>query len=137
MYIAVGEGGEPDNAQDLRNLHGCLIRVNDDGTIPDDNPFTTANGYEAYPCVQTSGKIPENASENGVCAEIYANGLRNPFRMSLDPNEKTATRMAISDVGGKVWEELNWAGGYLMFFPSLFRLSSKKKADCLMFHHLL
>lgn len=110
LYITVGDGGEPNNAQDMRTMFGSLVRLNDDGSIPDDNPFTSANGYEAYPCAQTEGKLPDYATENGVCAEVFAYGLRNPFRMTLDPNEPTKTRMAISDVGGKVWEELNYAG---------------------------
>ncbi|KAL3915336.1 MAG: hypothetical protein SGILL_005703, partial [Bacillariaceae sp.] len=110
LYITTGDGGEPNNAQDLKTLHGSLIRLNDDGTIPVDNPFTTSNGYDAYPCVETGGKVPVNSTDDAVCAEVYAYGLRNPFRMSLDPNESTKTRFAISDVGGKVWEELNYAG---------------------------
>lgn len=110
LYITVGDGGEPDNAQDMGTMLGSLVRLNDDGTIPDDNPFTAANGYDAYPCVQTGGVVPYNNTENAVCAEIYAYGLRNPFRIALDPNEPTKTRLAISDVGGKIWEELNYAG---------------------------
>jgi hypothetical protein len=110
LYITTGEGGDPENAQDMGTMLGKLVRLNDDGTIPDDNPFTPDNGYEAYACAQANGTVPESASENGACAEIYAYGFRNPFRVSLDPNEPTKTRMAISDVGGKVWEELNYAG---------------------------
>jgi hypothetical protein len=110
LYITTGDGGTPDNAQDRKNNLGKLIRLEDDGSIPDDNPYTAANGYESYNCQKTKGKVPDDASDDAICSEIFALGLRNPFRMSMDPNEKEKTRFAISDVGGKVWEEINYAG---------------------------
>ncbi len=43
LYIAVGDyGTHPENAQDLttrRNYRGKILRLNDDGTVPEDNPF--------------------------------------------------------------------------------------------------
>ncbi|HYG82020.1 MAG TPA: PQQ-dependent sugar dehydrogenase, partial [Pyrinomonadaceae bacterium] len=39
LYIAVGENATPSNAQTLSNLHGKILRINADGTIPADNPF--------------------------------------------------------------------------------------------------
>jgi len=110
LYFTTGDGGTPENAQDRKNNLGNLIRLNDDGSIPDDNPFTTANGYESYQCRKTEGKVPDDAGDDAICSEIFAFGLRNPFRLSMDPNEKEKTRLAISDVGGKTWEEINYAG---------------------------
>lgn len=110
IYIATGDGGTPEHSQDRKTTHGSLIRLNDDGSTPDDNPFTTTNGYESYHCRESGGKVPSVASDDAVCSEIFAIGLRNPFRISMDPNEKEKTKLAISDVGGKVWEEINYAG---------------------------
>uniref|UniRef100_A0A7S4AAF2 PKD domain-containing protein n=2 Tax=Pseudo-nitzschia australis TaxID=44445 RepID=A0A7S4AAF2_9STRA len=110
LYVTTGDGGTPENAQDQRNNLGNLLRLNDDGSTPNDNPFTTANGYESYHCRKSEGKVPNGTNDDAICSEIFATGLRNPFRLSMDPNEKQKTRLAISDVGGKVWEEIDYAG---------------------------
>lgn len=39
LYITTGDAGERHLAQDLDNLYGKILRVNDDGSIPSDNPF--------------------------------------------------------------------------------------------------
>jgi aldose sugar dehydrogenase len=39
LYITLGERGEPKRAQDLKNLNGKTLRLNDDGTVPKDNPY--------------------------------------------------------------------------------------------------
>jgi aldose sugar dehydrogenase len=39
LYITLGERGEPKRAQDLNNLNGKTLRLNDDGTVPKDNPY--------------------------------------------------------------------------------------------------
>lgn len=110
LYVATGDGRGTQNGQRKLTVLGKLIRLNDDGSIPDDNPFTTENGYEAYDCRESEGKVPASASADGVCAEIYATGLRNPFRISKNPNIKNKSVFAISDVGVTSWEELSFAG---------------------------
>jgi glucose/arabinose dehydrogenase len=52
------------SAQNLQDLRGKILRINKDGTIPKDNPFY---------------------GEPGVRWEIYAYGLRNPYRFKVDP----------------------------------------------------
>lgn len=42
LYITNGDAAEPSQAQDRASLAGKILRVNDDGTIPQDNPFGTA-----------------------------------------------------------------------------------------------
>jgi glucose/arabinose dehydrogenase len=39
LYIGTGDAGDPDRSQDPYSLAGKLLRLNDDGTIPDDNPW--------------------------------------------------------------------------------------------------
>ncbi len=39
LYITTGDAGERKFAQDLDKLHGKILRINSDGTIPSDNPF--------------------------------------------------------------------------------------------------
>jgi glucose/arabinose dehydrogenase len=112
LYVTTGDGGGDayGTSQDLTNLHGCLMRLNDDGTVPDDNPFTVQNGFEGVPCGQSKGQVPAGSSANAVCSEIYSYGLRNPFRIVMDPRETTKTRFYINDVGGAVWEEISVGG---------------------------
>lgn len=110
IYLTHGEAGVQENAQDLTNVFGTLMRLNDDGSTPDDNPYTIANGYDAYDCRESQGMVPVNSPTNAICSEIYAYGLRNPFRMALDPNENKKTKFSIQDVGGRTWEELSYGG---------------------------
>lgn len=95
LYIATGDGGSSgdpqNNSQNLQTLLGKILRIDidnqDEGSnysIPSDNPF--ADNVEGYK------------------QEIYAYGLRNPWRFSFDP--KTGTLWA-ADVGQNKIEEIN------------------------------
>jgi glucose/arabinose dehydrogenase len=84
LYIAVGDGGTPSNAQSLGNLKGKILRINKDGSIPADNPF-----YQAA---------------TGINRAIWARGLRNPFSFAVQPE---TGRIHINDVGQSAWEEVN------------------------------
>lgn len=42
LYITTGDATSPEIAQDLKSLGGKILRLNDDGSIPEDNPFKTA-----------------------------------------------------------------------------------------------
>ena len=87
LYIGLGDGGAgTDKAQDLSSLLGSILRLDVSGDgyeIPPDNPF-----------IDTSGARPE----------IYAYGLRNPWRFSFD--RETGDLWA-ADVGADAWEETN------------------------------
>jgi len=84
LYAAVGDNANGANAQSLNTLHGKMLRLNPDGTIPTDNPFFS----------QTTGKNQA----------IWARGLRNPFTFTFQPG---TGRMHINDVGAGTWEEIN------------------------------
>ena len=110
LYVTTGDGGDQSSVQSLSNSHGSIIRLNDDGSVPSDNPFANQKDFNSYRCADSGGVVPEGAPENAVCSEVFANGLRNPFRIEMDPNENEKVRFAVSDVGGNSWEELSWAG---------------------------
>ncbi|MCH1576060.1 MAG: PQQ-dependent sugar dehydrogenase [Flavobacteriales bacterium] len=63
MLMTTGDAGDTDNSQDLESLNGKILRINPDGSIPEDNPF----GPESY--VYTWG----NRNAQGLC--IGPNGL--------------------------------------------------------------
>jgi glucose/arabinose dehydrogenase len=88
LYINSGDTGVAANAQDLTNQLGKILRIDVSSgtgyTIPADNPFVGAGG--------------------GIREEIFAYGLRNPWRSSFD----SATDMLfIGDVGLTSFEEVN------------------------------
>ena len=71
-------GPEPDDA----HLTGVILRLNDDGTTPDDNPFFTAGALR-------DGEAGENLQK------VFAYGIRNGFGMAFDP------------FSGELWEAQN------------------------------
>ena len=84
LYVAVGDNNNSATAPDLANVFGKMLRFNDDGTIPSDNPFV--------------------ATTSGLAQSIWARGLRNPFTFAVQPG---TGRIHINDVGEGTWEEIN------------------------------
>jgi len=99
VYVAFGDGGgagDPnENAQNTSNLKGTIVRVTVNTgagfSIPGDNPFA-ANAV----CTQGIGAAP--------CPEIYAWGLRNPWRFSFD---SLTGKLWAGDVGQNAFEEID------------------------------
>lgn len=63
LYISSGDRQKFDPAQDLTMNLGKVVRLNDDGSVPADNPM---------------------ASKGGVTAQVYAYGIRNPLGLDFD-----------------------------------------------------
>jgi glucose/arabinose dehydrogenase len=91
LYLSLGEGGEAGrNAQNPATLLSAILRLDVDQPdpgkpygIPPDNPF--ADGVDGAP-------------------EVWAYGLRNPWRYDIDPESGL---LYIADVGHEEWEEIN------------------------------
>src|SRR5436190_1395198 len=98
LYISIGDGGccgDPfQTGQDLETWLGKILRVDIDGddfpgdpdrnyAVPPDNPFVGGPGLD----------------------EIWAYGLRNPWRCSFD---RSTGDFLIADVGQDTWEEVNF-----------------------------
>lgn len=45
LFITTGDAMQPESAQDIESLAGKILRINSDGTIPDDNPFPASPLY--------------------------------------------------------------------------------------------
>lgn len=95
LYLATGDGGgagDPNrNAQDLNSLLGKLLRI-DVGNASVTQPYAIPAGN---PYVGQAGRRPE----------IWAAGLRNPWRFSFD-----GSQLYLSDVGQDRREEVNIVG---------------------------
>ena len=83
IYMTIGDRHEATPAQDLRSDKGKILRLNDDGTIPKDNPFV--DRADARP-------------------EIYAYGVRNPQGLFVEPSTGTVWEHEHGPRGG---DELN------------------------------
>jgi glucose/arabinose dehydrogenase len=92
LYIGLGDGGggNGQNGQDLSTLLGKILRIDVDRTsaglpysIPPDNPFV---------------------DQPGARPEIWAYGVRNPWRFSFD---RVTGDLWIGDVGSATYEEVN------------------------------
>ena len=82
LYVTTGEAGNPDLAQDMNSLGGKILRINSDGTIPNDNPW-------------------ENSP-------IYSIGHRNPQGIDWDKSENLiATEHGPSGWRGVAHDEIN------------------------------
>lgn len=111
LYVAIGDagtdprgnsgsGGNNDAAQDTSILNGKIVRITTDGAPAPGNPFS---GPGTARCA-TRGASPSTPAT--TCQEIFAFGLRNPYRFAFDPNTG-ATRFFINDVGQVTREEVN------------------------------
>ena len=77
LYVSIGDNGQASDSQSLSSYHGKILRINRDRSIPSDNPFVDGPG--------------------GNKDEIWAYGLRNPYRFSFDA---VTGNLYLGDVGG-------------------------------------
>jgi uncharacterized repeat protein (TIGR03806 family) len=88
LYIGLGDGGQSENGQNINTLLGSILRIDVGNgasgsyTIPADNPFIISAGEP----------------------EIFAYGLRNPWRWSFD---RVTGDLWVGDVGEQNYEEIN------------------------------
>ena len=82
IFLTVGDRGDRPSAQDLSRENGAVLRLNRDGTIPSDNPFT---------------------NEQGARPEIWSYGHRNPQGAALDPKGQ----LYIAEHGARGGDEVN------------------------------
>lgn len=82
LFISSGERQHFDPAQDMKSNLGKIVRLNDDGSLPKDNPF---------------------ADQGGVAAQVWSLGHRNPLGLAFDG----AGKLWNVEMGPKGGDELN------------------------------
>lgn len=82
LWISSGERQKFDPAQDMQGNLGKVVRLNDDGTVPADNPY---------------------AAEGGVTAQIWSLGHRNPLGLAFD----NQAQLWVLEMGPLHGDELN------------------------------
>lgn len=83
LMFGIGDRGDGDRAQDMGDHAGSILRINTDGSVPDDNPFV---------------------GQDGVAPEIWSVGHRNPQGMTFDPVSRSIWTIEHGARGG---DELN------------------------------
>lgn len=83
LWIALGENNQRPTAQDLDKLQGKLVRLTDQGNVPDDNPFV---------------------GKQGARAEIWSYGIRNPQGMAINP---WSNALWLNEHGPRGGDEIN------------------------------
>ena len=121
LYIGTGDGGgggDPDeNAQDLSSLLGKILRIDVEmePVVPPESPFRAflpalTRGIPGTP-LPAAYHIPSTNPFYGIPGargEIWAYGLRNPWRFSFD---RLSGDLYTGDVGQNEWEEINFQPG--------------------------
>jgi glucose/arabinose dehydrogenase len=120
LYIGTGDGGgggDPlGNAQDPSSLNGKLLRIDVEMDTSQQKPdLGLSKIYFPYICLGKTGtnnnesyRIPEGnpfVANPAFRPEIWALGLRNPWRFSFD---RESGALYIADVGQNRWEEINF-----------------------------
>lgn len=91
LWVSSGDRQKFTPAQDMQSNIGKVLRLNDDGSVPEDNPFVDYNKQDAL------------SDDEGVFGEIWSLGHRNPLGLALDL-EKQLWVIEMGPAGG---DELN------------------------------
>ena len=111
-------GPEPDDA----HLTGVVLRLNTDGTAPEDNPFFAAGA-------EMGGEVGENIQK------IFSYGHRNSFGMTVDP---ASGNIWLQENGDDTFSELNLVepglnGGWIQIMGPADRLEDYKEIETTFF----
>ena len=91
LWISSGDRQKFTTAQDMQANLGKVLRLNDDGSVPDDNPFTDYPSDDAL------------VDDAGVFGQVWSLGHRNPLGIAFDPEG----RLWAIEMGPSGGDELN------------------------------
>jgi aldose sugar dehydrogenase len=113
-------GPEPDNA----HLAGVILRLNDDGSTPADNPFLDVGE-------DIGGEVGANIQK------VFAYGIRNSFGMAFDPKRGS---LWTQENGEDAFDEINlvqpgFNGGWIQIMGPVARIAEFKQIETTSLHH--
>jgi glucose/arabinose dehydrogenase len=143
LYVVIGDNGrrgwtqnnlagpEPDDdfggpASDNAHLTGVILRLNDDGSTPRDNPFHQSGEQLGR---RIGGAL--GAEVGGNLQRIFAYGVRNSFGMTFDPKKGD---LWTTENSGRAFDEINhvergFNGGWIQFMGPLSRVEEFKALE--------
>ena len=115
-------GPEPDDA----HLTGVILRLNDDGSTPDDNPFHQSGVQLGR---RIGGTVGAQVSRN--LPKVFAYGVRNSFGMTFDPKQGG---LWTTENGGRAFDEINhvdrgFNGGWINVMGPIERVEEFKQIE--------
>jgi glucose/arabinose dehydrogenase len=100
LYLAIGDDSRPRTADDDDNLRGKILRLD-----PASGDGAPGNPHGADPAaIRCGDPVGPRIGQGLRCREIFAKGLRNPFRITFKPG---SDEFYINDVGQQTWEEIS------------------------------
>jgi glucose/arabinose dehydrogenase len=115
-------GPEPDDA----HLTGVILRLNDDGSTPRDNPFHESGEQVGR---RIGGALGAEVGDN--LQRVFAYGVRNSFGMTFDPKKGD---LWTTENGGRAFDEINrvergFNGGWVQLMGPLHRVEDYKAIE--------
>ena len=108
LYLGIGDGGAANdpynNGQNKNTLLGTIIRIDVNPRSSEPPPSETGKRNKPSNSLYTVPTDNPLVGQNGVREEIWAWGLRNPWRMSFD---RATGKLWTGDVGQNAWEEID------------------------------
>jgi hypothetical protein len=109
LYIGMGDGGsgfDPNNnGQSLDTLLGKILRIDVDGQLSSSDNACGLDTTENIYAIPNNNPFANDTTADNTCDEIWATGLRNPWRWSFD---KLTGDLIIGDVGQNLVEEIDF-----------------------------
>lgn len=142
LYLVIGDNGRRgwmQNVEDIvpddefggpmpddAHLTGVILRLNDDGTIPTDNPFFRAGARIGG---DIGGPLGEQVGRN--LQRVYAYGVRNSFGMTFDPKSGD---LWTTENAGRAYDEINRVeagsnGGWIQSMGPLGRVADYRAIE--------
>ncbi|MBN8592915.1 MAG: PQQ-dependent sugar dehydrogenase [Anaerolineae bacterium] len=105
LYLTTGNTDVIQLSSETNNMNGKVIRI-----LPDNSPLGYSTVGNPFHSAVGSRHCGLTALGSGPCREIIAYGLRNPFRMTIQPamaGIPGTGNVWLGEVGGNQWEEIN------------------------------
>jgi glucose/arabinose dehydrogenase len=99
LWISSGDRQKFTPAQDMQSNIGKILRLNDDGSVPDDNPFVSYRDQDSF------------VDDEGVYGQVWSRGHRNPLGIAID-GDGQLWNIEMGPAGGDELNRVERGGNY-------------------------